>query len=97
MREAPAHQRDRVVAVAKHTICLDAEPLGPGDADKIRWKTGAGNLPIALERYADAAVSRQRETDTHQSTYDEAIRRQRLAKLIASPGFEAIITMKSQK
>src|SRR4051812_6396470 len=44
VRETAGYEDDRIVAVAKLAIGLDAEPLRPGDRDKILRKPDARNL-----------------------------------------------------
>src|SRR5271166_3204485 len=57
MRQASDHQDNSVVAAAKDTLGLDAEPLLPCDGDEIRRETRARNLPIAFDRNAGGALA----------------------------------------
>jgi hypothetical protein len=57
MRQATDHQDNSVVAAAKDTLGLDAEPLLPCDGDEIRREALARNLPIAFDRNAGGALA----------------------------------------
>src|SRR5262249_32409691 len=57
IRQASNHKNNGIVAGAKGAICFDAEPLCPGNADEIGREAGAGNLPIAFDRYAGGALA----------------------------------------
>ena len=57
MRQTSDHQDNSVVAAAKDTLGLDAEPLLPCDGDEIRREARACNLPIAFDRNAGGAFA----------------------------------------
>src|SRR6266481_4863019 len=57
MRKTSDHKGDSVVAAAKDTLRLDAEPLRPCDANEIRREARARNLPVAFYRNAGGALA----------------------------------------
>lgn len=57
MRKISDHKDNSVVAAAKDTLRLDAEPLRPCCANEIRREARARNLPIAFDRNAGGALA----------------------------------------
>ena len=60
MREAAGDEADRVFAVAKLALGLDAEPLRPGDRDEILRKPGARDLLGAFNGQSRRAAGARR-------------------------------------
>ena len=57
MRKTSDHKDNSVVAAAKDSLRLDAEPLRPCDANEIRREARARNLPVAFDRNAGGALA----------------------------------------
>ena len=56
MRETARNKDNGVVGLAQLAISLDAEPLSPGDLDKVLRKTGARYLLSAFDGYARCSI-----------------------------------------
>ncbi|WP_334390662.1 hypothetical protein [Bradyrhizobium sp. AZCC 2262] len=57
LRQGADHQNNRIVAAAKDTLGLDAEPLRPDGGDEVPGKARARDLPIAFDRNAGGALA----------------------------------------